>query len=115
MLYEVITGLTLIEASACGLPVVATHDGGPKDIINNCQNGLLVDPMNTDDIAKAIKSILIDTDKWKDYSINGIKGLHKHYTWDAHINRYLKDLEIFSDGRKPQAICKQQGKLPIVV
>ncbi len=26
-------GLTLIEASACGLPVVATEDGGPRDII----------------------------------------------------------------------------------
>lgn len=106
-------GLTLIEAAACGLPIVATHDGGPKDILNNCQNGLLVDPTNTDDIAKALKSILIDTDTWKAYSMNGIKGVHEHYTWDSHIDRYLKDLEIFSDGRKPQAICKQQGKIPI--
>ena len=36
-------GLTLIEASACGLPIVATNDGGPVDIVTNCDNGILVD------------------------------------------------------------------------
>lgn len=41
-------GLTLIEAAASGLPVVATADGGPRDIVANCDNGLLVDPLDTD-------------------------------------------------------------------
>lgn len=40
-------GLTLLEASATGLPIVATNDGGPQDIIHNCGNGILVDPINT--------------------------------------------------------------------
>ena len=38
-------GLTLIEAAASGLPIVATEDGGPQDIIANCKNGELVDPL----------------------------------------------------------------------
>lgn len=37
-------GLTLLEAAATGLPLVATENGGPVDIIGNCRNGLLVDP-----------------------------------------------------------------------
>ncbi len=37
-------GLTLLEAGATGLPIVATNDGGPRDIIGNCDNGLLIDP-----------------------------------------------------------------------
>jgi sucrose-phosphate synthase len=37
-------GLTLLEASATGLPIVATNDGGPNDIMRNCHNGILVDP-----------------------------------------------------------------------
>ena len=36
-------GLTLLEASATGLPIVATDDGGPNDIVHNCKNGILVD------------------------------------------------------------------------
>ena len=36
-------GLTLLEASSCGLPIIATDDGGPKDIHSKCENGLLVD------------------------------------------------------------------------
>ena len=35
-------GLTLIEAAASGLPVVATEDGGPRDIVANCRNGVLM-------------------------------------------------------------------------
>ncbi len=39
-------GLTLLEAGATGLPIVATNDGGPRDIIANCRNGLLIDPLD---------------------------------------------------------------------
>jgi sucrose-phosphate synthase len=36
-------GLTAIESSATGLPFVATQSGGPQDIVENCESGLLVD------------------------------------------------------------------------
>ncbi len=44
-------GLTLIEAAASGLPIVATEDGGPRDIIQNCQNGVLINPLDPEGIA----------------------------------------------------------------
>jgi glycosyltransferase involved in cell wall biosynthesis len=34
----------LIEAAAHGVPIVATSQGGPVDIIATLKNGLLVDP-----------------------------------------------------------------------
>lgn len=37
-------GLTLIEAAAHGVPIVATTNGGPVDIIHTLHNGILVDP-----------------------------------------------------------------------
>ena len=43
-------GLTLIEAAACALPIVATEDGGPQDIVANCGNGIL-DPGEAGDDA----------------------------------------------------------------
>lgn len=86
-------GLSLIEASAVGLPLVATNDGGPNDIIENCQNGLLIDATNTEEISTAIKAIISDSDKWRNFSTNGIVNVRKHYTWDVHVKKYAKALK----------------------
>jgi sucrose-phosphate synthase len=85
-------GLTLIEAAASGLPLVATDDGGPRDIIHNCENGILVNIEDSEELSSAIKTILIDPDRWKQYSQNGIDGVREYYTWDAHTATYLAQL-----------------------
>lgn len=85
-------GLTLIEAAASGLPIVATEDGGPKDIIANCRNGLLVDPLDTEAIAQALFNALSDRDRWRRWAKAGLRGVHEHYTWDAHVDKYLKEV-----------------------
>lgn len=83
-------GLTLIEAAASGLPIVATADGGPRDIVANCDNGLLVDPLDTEAIAAALEAVLDDPRLWQRYARRGIAGVARHYTWDAHVDKYLK-------------------------
>ncbi|MBU4412999.1 MAG: HAD-IIB family hydrolase [Proteobacteria bacterium] len=82
-------GLTLIEAASCGLPIVATRDGGPTDIIANCDNGILIDPTNSREIGAACKSILVDKDLWQRYSQNGINLVQRHYSWPSHCERSL--------------------------
>ncbi|MDH3921785.1 MAG: HAD-IIB family hydrolase, partial [Desulfobulbaceae bacterium] len=83
-------GLTLIEASACGLPIVATNDGGPVEIVKNCSNGILVDARRSAEIAAAIKSILINDDKWDEFSNNGITGIRNHYSWASHCHKLMQ-------------------------
>lgn len=83
-------GLTLIEAAASRLPVVATQDGGPQEIIANCNNGLLVDPLDSNAIAEALLKILSDKDLWMRFANNGYKGAQSHYTWLGHARTYLK-------------------------
>ena len=83
-------GLTLLEASATGLPIVATNDGGPNDIIRNCRNGILVDVADTRRIAAAIRKIITDDSLWARYSKNGIMNVRKHYTWQRHAATYTK-------------------------
>lgn len=82
-------GLTLIEAAACGLPIVATEDGGPRDIIGNCHNGALIDPLEIGTISAALLEVLRDKQLWQQRSADGIKGVREHYAWDAHASRYL--------------------------
>jgi sucrose-phosphate synthase len=85
-------GLTLIEASACGLPIVATNDGGPVDIVANCQNGILVDAADPEQIAQALQSILVDKETWSLYSNNGISGVRNHYSWQAHCEKTMQQI-----------------------
>lgn len=83
-------GLTLIEAAASGLPIVATEDGGPRDIIGNCQNGFLIDPLEASTITKALLQLLSDNETWTQFSRQGLVGVTKHYSWQAHAKRYLQ-------------------------
>jgi len=84
-------GLTLIESSACGLPIVATNDGGPVDIVSNCANGILVDVSKSEEIGDAIKSILVDQELWDRYSNNGVTGIRNYYSWPSHCQRYMQE------------------------
>ncbi len=83
-------GLTLIEAAASGLPIVATEDGGPRDIIHNCCNGVLVDPLDTEAIAEGIKEVLLDWERWQERSTAGLKGVREFYSWEAHARGYVE-------------------------
>lgn len=85
-------GLTLIEAAASGLPFVATEDGGPRDIVTNCRNGLLVNPLDTDAIGRTLESALADRKTWRQWSRNGIVNVRRYYSWDAHVAKYLKEV-----------------------
>ncbi|NND31063.1 MAG: HAD-IIB family hydrolase [Saprospiraceae bacterium] len=82
-------GLTIIEAGSTGLPVVATKNGGPSEILPLCKNGILVDPENFTEIKKAIINIITDENKWKTFSNNGTLNVKKYYSWGRHVKDYL--------------------------
>jgi sucrose-phosphate synthase len=90
-------GLTLIEAAASGLPIVATEDGGPRDIIHNCQNGVLVNPLDSEDIAKGIKEIINNWELWQQRSTSGLQGVREHYSWEAHAKHYMEMIQSIAD------------------
>lgn len=81
-------GLTLLEASATGLPIVATNDGGPNDIVRNCNNGILIDATQPKEISSALRKIIADNQLWESYSKNGIMKVREHYTWNSHAAAY---------------------------
>ncbi len=85
-------GLTILEAAATGLPIVATENGGPVDIIANCDCGRLVDPLDKDAMADALLYYLSDKDAWQRASSNGIEKVRQYYSWKTHVDRYLEKL-----------------------
>jgi sucrose-phosphate synthase len=86
-------GLTIVEAAACGLPVVASPTGGPKEILEHCNNGLLVDVEDPAAIAEALKKIIADQNLWEKYSANGILASNQFYSWTAHVEKYIETLD----------------------
>ena len=94
-------GLTLLEAAASGLPIVATEDGGPQDIIGTCQNGILIDPLDKDAMTQALLKLLQDPVLWEQYSENGQRGVKDHYSWDAHAKKYYQTLQPILERHEP--------------
>jgi sucrose-phosphate synthase len=82
-------GLTIVEAASCGLPVVASPTGGPKEILEQCENGMLVDVDDPVAIATALKTIIADQALWERYSSNGIKATNQLYSWSSFADHYI--------------------------
>ncbi|KAG8378558.1 hypothetical protein BUALT_Bualt08G0149400 [Buddleja alternifolia] len=85
-------GLTLIEAAAYGLPIVATKNGGPVDILKALNNGLLVDPHDQKAISDALLKLVADKNLWHECQKNGLKNIHK-FSWPEHCRNYLSHIE----------------------
>ncbi|XP_058103266.1 probable sucrose-phosphate synthase 3 isoform X1 [Magnolia sinica] len=81
-------GLTLIEAAAHGLPMVATKNGGPVDIHRALNNGLLVDPHDYKAIADALLNLVAEKNLWLDCRKNGWRNIHL-FSWPEHCRTYL--------------------------
>jgi sucrose-phosphate synthase len=83
-------GLTLLEAAASGLPIVATNDGGPREIVVRCKNGVLVDPLDTGALGRTMLDAISDRTRWRRWSRFGITGSRRHFSWQAHTAKYTR-------------------------
>ena len=91
-------GLTLLEAAASGLPLVATNDGGPREILQRCANGLLVDVADGAALQRALEEALAQPLRWRRWSTSGVEAVRRQFSWDAHGTRYVGEA-IASIGR----------------
>ena len=89
-------GLTLLEAAASGLPVVATDRGGPVDIVGHCRNGVLADPTDASGWGRAMSDLMADRGRWHEAARNG-RVRARHFDWDRHVDAYLRDLAMLAD------------------
>ncbi|KAL2936181.1 Sucrose-phosphate synthase [Bienertia sinuspersici] len=76
------------KAAAYGLPIVATKNGGPVDIIGVLDNGLLIDPHDQQSIADALLKLVADKHRWTKCRQNGLKNIHL-FSWQEHCKTYL--------------------------
>lgn len=94
-------GIVLIEAAACGLPLIAVDKGAVSEVCRNGENGYLCEPGNVDEISTVMIKILSDEKLRKKFSENSIKIAHEHdfeKTLDRFENIYRK---VIADKNNP--------------
>ncbi len=84
-------GLTLLEAASCGLPMVATDDGGPREIKSKCENGLITDVTDINTLKSVLEKSISSKSLWKLWSRNGIEAVSRHFSWGNHVRSYLQN------------------------
>ncbi|MFP4502685.1 MAG: sucrose synthase [Candidatus Hydrogenedentota bacterium] len=89
-------GLTVVEAMACGLPVVVTCFGGPSEIVEHEVSGEVINPNLQEDFAFALERIVSDRDKWLRYSEGGKKRVLEAYTWVSHARKIVRLSNVYS-------------------
>ncbi|EKD27151.1 MAG: putative hexosyltransferase, partial [uncultured bacterium] len=86
-------GIFLIEAMACGIPVVEPELGGYPEIINETGGGVLYKPNNALTLAESLKNILNNPKNIKQMSINGINAVHDKYSIEKMADKLLNFYE----------------------
>jgi len=88
-------GMTVLEAMACGTPVVASRLGGIRTVITSGQNGLLVDPTDRTEFAAAMVRLLSDSQMADRLGVAGRSTVIEEFSWEAIARRHLALFEQF--------------------
>ena len=101
-------GMTVIEAMAVGLPVVATQNGGPRETTDEGRAGFLADPYDPGNIATNLLCLLGDRQTWETYAQRGRERALEQYSWRKTAECYLNLAEaparIHRDGTLPLSL-----------
>jgi len=81
-------GMTVVEAMACGKPVVAAVSGALPELVGDC--GLLFEPRNPADLAEKISALLDDDELRMKLGQKAFLRVKEHFTWDKIAKDYLR-------------------------
>ena len=88
-IYEDPKGLALLEAMACGVPVVVPSRGTPAELVRTTGGGLLVEPEDVESLAAGLLKIRTDPELARELGRRGTAGVREHYTSTLMADRAL--------------------------
>ena len=99
-------GVVLLEAMACGLPVIGSDVGGIPDIIKNGETGLLVRQKDSQDLSKQIIRLLTDEGFRKKMVSNARNFIETQYSWEIVAQRFLEIYRGVLEGNRSEVKYK---------
>jgi phosphatidyl-myo-inositol dimannoside synthase len=93
-------GISFLEASSSGLPVVAGDSGGVRSAVRDGETGIVIDPVDSDKWADTILSLLHDDSRREELGRAGRAAVESYYNWDR-VARDTRDftLSVIRDKR----------------
>lgn len=82
-------GMGIIEAYACGVPVVASDHGAMQELVHHGQTGLRFRPADADDLARTVRSLWTDERLLAQISRNARQEFERKYTADANYRALI--------------------------
>jgi glycosyltransferase involved in cell wall biosynthesis len=86
-------GLTLIEAMACGTPVICSRVGGLPEVVHDGETGYIVEPGDVDGLRDRLEELLADPQRAQDMGHNGRELVMEEFTWQRCAQRCLAAYE----------------------
>jgi phosphatidylinositol alpha-1,6-mannosyltransferase len=86
-------GIVYLEASACGLPVVAGSSGGAPDAVVDGVTGVVVDGTDNHQIAQGLIALLNDPEKSKEMGAAGRQWIIDNWRWEIWSTQFNELLE----------------------
>jgi len=96
-------GISLVEASACGLAVVGGRSGGVPDAVRDGETGLLVDPDDPLAVAAGINRLLDDPELRRRFGAAGRRAVETYYNWDRVAADLIRIDAAFRTPARPAA------------
>jgi glycosyltransferase involved in cell wall biosynthesis len=83
-------GLFLLEAMACGVPVIQPNHGAFPEMIAKTSGGMLVEPGSADRLADGIYDLWKNPERRAELGRNGFDGVRRHYSVARSADRMLE-------------------------
>jgi glycosyltransferase involved in cell wall biosynthesis len=93
--YDEPKGVSLLEAMACGVPLVQPSRGAFTEIVQSTGGGILVDPDDPAQLAEGILKIARDRKLAEELGANGFRGVREHYSAAHMADRLLEAYAAF--------------------
>jgi len=81
--------MSVLEASASSLPVVATDVGGTRELVEGDVTGLLIKPRSPDQIADAVLSLLESPDRARRMGQAGVERMRRLFSLDRCVEEHV--------------------------
>lgn len=93
-------GVSLLQAAACGVPMVAARAGGIPEIVRHGENGYLVEPGNGRQLEEAVTTLLADPGLAASFGASGRRIVREEFSIDGMVNGNVSIYEELLKGRR---------------